>query len=226
MAKRQPPKAARKAVVKKAAPRSVPKKAAVRVAPVQNQPLSIMVSSTVHGSIAELDVIKAILQGFGYKVIMSKEGTIYIPAHVSNEAACLKAVEDCDLFLGIVFPRYGSGITHKEFKKAIELDKPRWFISHLNVTIARELLKQYMYTKDGKKNGKFRFAKTSVLDDIRVIEMYNDAIQNHLPFAQRKSNWAHTFYNTSDIQPFLVEQFGEMEKRREELKQLKAKRKK
>jgi len=47
---------------------------------------------------------------------MSKEGSVYVPIEFRNspEKACLKAVDDCDLFLGIIFPRYGLGITHKD----------------------------------------------------------------------------------------------------------------
>ena len=83
--------------------------------------LKIMVSSTVYGSESDLDAIYNILDGFGYEVVMSKEGNVYVPAGHTPKQACLKAVEDCDLFFGIVFPRYGSGITHEEFLKAEEL---------------------------------------------------------------------------------------------------------
>ncbi|MEA2103545.1 MAG: DUF4062 domain-containing protein [Candidatus Cloacimonadota bacterium] len=182
--------------------------------------LKLMVSSTVYDSESDLDQIEAILQGFGYKVIMSKNGTVYVPADMSNEDACLKAVEECDLFLGIIFPRYGSGITHKEILKAIELDKPRWFISHHYVTFARTLFKQFMYNADKSRNEDFHYNSTSVLDKLEVIEMYNDAIQNNIPFEQRKSNWAHPFFNTSDIFPFLETQFKDIKRREKELEEI------
>jgi len=180
------------------------------------QKLKMMVSSTVYGAESDLDAIYAILRGFGYDVIASKEGTVYIPVGMSNEEACLKAVEDCDLFLGIIFPRYGSGITHKELKKAIELDKPRWFIAHHYVTFAREVLKQYMY-KGKKRNSGFTFKKTGVMDSHKVIEMYNDAIQNELPKEKRKANWAQPFFKTTDIFLFLETQFKNIKKREEEI---------
>jgi hypothetical protein len=178
--------------------------------------LKIMVSSSVYGAESDLDSIHGILTGFGYEVIMSKEGTLYVPALVSNEAACMQAVADCDLFLGIIFPRYGSGITHKELKKAIELNKPRWFIAHHYVTFAREILKQYMY-RGSRKNRLFTFKKTSVMDSYKVIEMYNDAIQNELPIAERRANWAQPFFKTTDIQPFLETQFKAIKKRKAEI---------
>lgn len=179
--------------------------------------LKIIVSSTVYGTESDLDQIEAILKGFGYDVVMSKNGTVYIPSGMSNEEACLKAVEECDLFFGITFPRYGSGITHKEILKAIELDKPRWFIAHHYVKFAREILKQYMYNEDGTKNEDFKFKKTGVLDKIEVIQLYNDAIQNDIPIEERKSNWAQAFFKTSDIHPFLETQFKDMKRRIEEL---------
>lgn len=197
--------------------KSVNKKTAKKVvAKTIGKPLTIMVSSTVYGAESDLDSIYAILKGFGYNVVMSKGGTVYIPAGMSNEEACMQAVADCDLFLGIIFPRYGSGITHKEFKRAIELDKPRWFIAHHYVTFAREILKQYMFR--GKyKNRSFVFKKTGTIDNIHVIDMYNDAILNDIPVADRKSNWAHPFFKTSEIMPFLETQFKDVLKRKQEL---------
>ena len=181
--------------------------------------LKIMVSSTVYDAESELDSIYGILTGFGYEVVMSKEGTLYVPSLASNEEACLQAVEDCDLFLGIIFPRYGSGITHKEIKKAIELGKPRWFIVHHYVLFAREILKQYMYTGNKVKKT-FKFKKTTVMDSHRVIELYNDAIQNEIPFGDRKANWAQPFFRTAEIQPFLATQFKNIKKRKKEIDEL------
>lgn len=187
---------------------------------VPKRKLKIMVSSTVYGKESELDAIAAILKSFGYDVVMSKNGTLYIPIGASNEEACLKAVKDCDLFLGIIFPRYGSGITHKEIELAVKLNKPRWFIAHYYVTFAREILKQYMF-RGKKKNKKFKFKKTDVMDSHQVIYTYNVAIQNHLPIAKRKANWAHPFWNTAEIQPFLETQFKDYNERENEIAKLK-----
>jgi hypothetical protein len=202
---------AKKVVAKKAA---VPKK----------KQLTIMVSSTVFGAQSDLKQICGILKGYGYKVVMSMEGTVYVPIGVSNEEACLQAVQDCDLFLGIIFPRYGSGITHKEFSKAIDIDAPRWFISHQYVTFARDILKQYMF-RGKRRNRQFKFKKTDIMDKADVIHMYNEAIQNHIASDKRRSHWAQPFFNSSDIFPFLKEQFGDMEKRVKELEAFKKKKK-
>ncbi len=135
---------------------------------------------------------------------------------MANEEACIQAVKDCDLFLGIIFPRYGSGITHKEIKKAIELDKPRWFIAHHYVQFARTILKQYMY-RGSRKNRSFSFKKTDVMDSHKVIEMYNDAIQHDREIGDKKASWAQPFFKTADIQLFLQTQFKNIKKRKAEI---------
>ncbi len=150
--------------------------------------LKIMVSSTVYGREDDLAQIYGILSGYKYEVVMSKEGSLYVPAGASAPESCLKAVEECDLFLGIIFPRYGSGITHSEFKKAIELDKPRWFIAHQYVIFAKDILSQYMFNKNGALNKSFKFKKTDIMDSADVVHMYNDAILNHIEPEERRSN--------------------------------------
>lgn len=172
--------------------------------------LKIMVSSTVYGSESDLDAIYSILDGFGYEVVMSKEGNVYVPAGYTTKQACLKAVEDCDLFFGIVFPRYGSGITHEEFLKTEELDKPRWFVAHHYVTFARKLLQQFMFDKDGKRIEDFEIKPTSVLDSVKVIDMYNDI----------KSNWAQPFFKTNEVHPFINTQFKNIKLRKKELEEI------
>lgn len=181
--------------------------------------LKIMVSSTVYGAESDLDQIHAILTGYGYDVVMSKNGSVYVPIGVSNEEACLQAVHDCDLFLGIIFPRYGSGITHKEISHAINLDKPRWYAAHHYIDYSRQLMKQFMFDGNGNRNN-FDISKTPVLDSLKVIDMYNEAIQNHLSVDKRKSHWAHPFFKTTEMFEFLHTQFSEMTKRFDELKVL------
>ncbi len=100
---------------------------------------------------------------------------------------CLETVEQCDIFLGLILPRYGSGIedkggdsiTHKENVEAIALYKPRWFLVHEHVAVARQLLAPYRKKdKQGKDLCPFEFdkglefQKTSILSDLRVIGMF------------------------------------------------------
>lgn len=155
--------------------------------------IKIMVSSTVYGFETELTQLCGTLTGYGYDVLNNHYGTVYVPPNVSNTQACLNAVNECDFFLGVILPRYGSGITDLEFKEAIKLNKPRGFLAHFSIPLARQLLSQFMYSdeKNRVKNPKFIFNKTTVLEDIRVIDMYNEAIGDGKPMDERK--WAHPF---------------------------------
>ena len=128
--------------------------------------------------------------------------------------------------MGIILPRYGSGITHQEFTRAVELDKPRGYLSHFSVRYARELLAQYMYTdfKNRILNPHFEFKKTPVFEDARIIDMYNEAIQDGKPMEQRR--WAHEFgHFDGDEMKFIKTEFEDINRLKadlDELKRLKA----
>jgi hypothetical protein len=174
-----------------------------------------MVASTVYNFEASLEQICGILSGFGYVVWNSRLGTMPLDPALSNMDNCLKAVRDCDLFLGIVRGQYGSGIvgprsiTHEEIRLAVQLVKPRWFLVEGNVTLARQLLKPYMFKRNGTRT-KFKLKKNSVIEDLRVIDMYNDAIQNDIPATDRRGHWAQTYSRQSDVLTFLDTQFKDV----------------
>lgn len=112
--------------------------------------LTILVSSTVYGIEELLDQVHALLTAFGYEVWMSHKGTVPILPNQTALECCLHAVKQCDLFLSIITPRYGSGrvdgqpsITHQELLQAIALNKPRWILAHDHVVFARSLLRKF-----------------------------------------------------------------------------------
>ena len=184
--------------------------------------LKIMVSSTVHGFKTELTQICSALEGYGYDVLNNYWGTVYVPPGASPEEACLAAVNDCDFFFGIILPRYGSGITHSEFKKAIELDKPRGFLVQAHIPFARKLLEQYMYSdvRARVRDPDFAFQRTSVLEDTRVIDMYNEAIHDGEPLEKRR--WAHEFFNfPEDGMRFIKTEFGDKKRLQTDIEALK-----
>jgi len=124
----------------------------------------------------------------------------------------VRAVRDCDMFLGIIRPYYGSSatrarsITHEECREAVRLLKPRWFLVHRDVTFARRLLEPYLYRSDGTRT-RFAFRETAAMDDVRVIDLHNDVIQNGIPLADRKGHWAQEFYRLPEILTYLDCQF-------------------
>jgi len=146
----------------------------------------------------------------------------------SNLENCLEAVRKCDCIFGIIRPHYGSGIigstsiTHEEMKLAIALKKPRWFIAHHNIKVARILFKQYMYNKDGAAKAGFKYKSTDIMDDIRLIHLYNDTILNDTPPAERIGNWTDDYDNLNDILKVVQTQFDDKNRILEIIKKMKA----
>lgn len=176
---------------------------------------TILVSSTVYGIEELLERIYTILTAFGYEVWMSHKGTL--PVFSSNTAFenCILAVEKCDLFLGIITPSYGSGqdgselsITHQELKKAITLKKPRWLLAHSNVVFSRRLLRDLGFGSKVKRSTLDLKPKADSISDLRVIDMYEDAILHIEPIDKRVGNWVQEFSNDEDAFLFAMAQFS------------------
>lgn len=74
-----------------------------------NKKLTVMVSSTVYGIEELLDRVYTLLTAFGYEVWMSHKGTVPVFSNRSAFENCIAATENCDLFLGLITPHYGSG---------------------------------------------------------------------------------------------------------------------
>ena len=126
-------------------------------------------------------------------------GTLHPPLGMNNTDACIAAVAECDIFFGIINPMYSTGITHLEFKRAIAIDKPRRFIAHSFVIFSRKLLAQYMYNDAAKtQRNNFEIQSTSVMDSVKVIDMYNDAVQSNLAYEERKYHWVQEFFRPDE----------------------------
>jgi hypothetical protein len=161
--------------------------------------IHIMVASTVYHNRDLLLQICGILNTYGYHVINSEYGTLHPPLGLNNTDACIAAVAECDIFFGIINPMYSSGITHSEFQRAIAIDKPRRFIAHSFVTFSRKLLAQYMYDDAAKtQRNDFEIQSTSVMDSVKVIDMYNDAVQITLAYEDRKYHWVQEFFRPDE----------------------------
>lgn len=183
---------------------------------------TIMVSSTVYGIEELLDRIYTLLIGFGYDVWMSHKGTLPVNSGHAAFENCLKAVERCDLFLGIITTSYGSGqdpddpkslsITHQEILKAIELNKPRWLLAHDHVVFARTLLNSLGFKgKNGRS--KLKLKKNQVFTDLRILDLYEEATIDHespdtVPLAERRGNWVQKFRSPEEGAIFITAQFS------------------
>ncbi|OGR08423.1 MAG: hypothetical protein A2511_13140 [Deltaproteobacteria bacterium RIFOXYD12_FULL_50_9] len=177
--------------------------------------LVVLVSSTVYGIEELLDRIYTLLTAFDYEVWMSHKGTMPVFSNRSAFDNCIKAVEKCDLFLGLITPYYGSGvepgnisITHQELLKAIELKKPRWLLAHDQVVFARKFLGDLGYKdSDGRGSLKLKTKATSI-SDLRVIDVYEEAIRQSEPLRDRKGNWVQKFQSYEDAFLFATAQFS------------------
>ncbi len=158
-----------------------------------------MVSSSVYGTEDLLDQIYSSLIGFGYTVWMSHKNTIPTNSNNSSFEDCLEAARRCNIFLGIITGRYGrgvpkkkKGITQQEIELAIKINKQRWILVHNNVVIARQLLKNFKL----KKNTNLK--KNPILDDTRILQIYNKAVRSDVPHSKRRGNWVHHYHDNQE----------------------------
>jgi hypothetical protein len=176
----------------------------------ENRKIKIMVGSTVYGFEDQLSQLVAYLSNLGYEVLNSYYGSVKVNPHLSNLENCLNAVEECELFLGIIRPYYGTGnigdlnITFEEIKKAISLKKPYWFLVHRDVVFARNLFKKMRL-----KSGDEVIIEDNRLFDKRCIEIYEYVIKNHVPVTLRNGNWAQEFYRLDDMMVYINSQFSD-----------------
>ena len=177
-------------------------------------PPIVLVSSSVYGFEQTLDQIYAVLRRFGYRVWMSHNNTLPVNSNFSNFENCLRAVEGCDAFMGIIRGQYGSGktsrlhsITHRELLKAIELNKRRWVFVEHDVVVARQLLNQFRYDDQGNKQS-LVLKPTPCLDDIRVIDMYEDAMRVNVPLKQRTGNWVQEYRSSAGLMRMIEAQLS------------------
>lgn len=186
-----------------------------RVQGQKRRKLTIMVSSAVYGYQEFLDRIYDLLVTFGYEVWMSHKGTIPVSSDRDTLENCLRAVEKCDLFLGIITGQYGTTIrdglsaTHHEFKKAIELNKPRWFIVDDRVIFARRFLNGIYTDKEYKsrldRNEVF-FKGDASFSDLHLIDMYELAREYKSPGDDVK--WVQEYRDSNSAMLFTMAQFG------------------
>jgi len=173
----------------------------------------VLVASTVYHYEELLDRIYVLLTNFGYEVWMSHKGTPPVSSSLSNLENCRAAVEKCDLFLGIITPQYGTGIcedglsiTHHEFKRAIELKKPRWILAHDHVFFTHTFLNDLGFNgKDGRK--KLARPDKSILD-LRTIDLFEDATISDLDYKDREGNWVQKYNSVPDAMLFATAQFS------------------
>lgn len=99
-------------------------------------------------------------------------------------------------------------ITHQEIGRAIELNKPRWVLTHSDVVFARRLLRDLGYGKPEKRRALKLNKGAKALTDLRVIDLYEEVIQDGNPLAERAGNWVQGFRGDVDALLFATAQFS------------------
>ena len=178
--------------------------------------LTVMISSTVYGSEDVLDRIYDMLASIGYEVWMSHKGTLPVRSDRSAFQNCLDGVRNAHIFLGIIGTRYGTGvdkddpaslsIAHQELRLAIELKKPRCLLAHENILTARTLFSKLGHEGIEGRNT-LTLKRSDVLEDLRLIDMYEEATFDRLPLAERIGNWAQKFHSGNDAGHYVLSQF-------------------
>ena len=173
----------------------------------------VMVSSSVYGQEELLDRIYVLLTSLGSEVWMSHKGTVPTNSGETTQESCLRAVENCDCFLGLITTNYGKtksgdiSITHREFRKAIELKKPRWFLVHDHVIFARHLLSKMGFNTIEARHEIGLNKLNPFLSDLRIIDMYEEATERRTEDGQDRVKWVQQFYDTDDASIFTQTQF-------------------
>lgn len=182
-----------------------------------------MVSSSVYGQEELLDRIYDLLNQFGFEVWMSHKGTVPTNSNETTWKSCMRAVRNCNFFLGLITNNYGKSfhdqlsITHWEFKEAIKLKKPRWFLVHDHVVFARKLL-QAMGYEDANARSQISLKKNSVFSDIRIIDMYEEANEQFKIEENTYVKWVQPYGQDEDAIRFATAQFSRSQELEEMLK--------
>jgi hypothetical protein len=178
--------------------------------------IKVLVASTIYGYQDQLASIYAQLDSYGYDVMNSHMGTVYAGADKSNLQNCLDAIDECDAFLGIIRPDYGSGvigetsITHEEVLRSILLKKARWFLVDSKVVFARQLLNKSeiveRHTLRPIKTENIIIRPNSLID-VRCIDIYNLVTKDKVPPKERIGHWAQEYYDLPGMQRYIEGQF-------------------
>jgi hypothetical protein len=189
----------------------------------------LMVASTVYGFEDQLSLLISNLQSDRLNIINSYHGTLRVNPKLSNLDNCINSVNNADLFIGIIRPYYGTGnikdkdavnredknITFEEIRKAIALEKPRWFYVHRDVEFASKILNyiKVNVTFEGKQANLDQ--KNTLNDndfvDMQSIDLYNFVIKDHeTNLALRNGNWAQEFYVMIEAIRYFQTQLGEI----------------
>jgi len=68
-----------------------------------------------------------------------------------------------------------------------------------------------MYKKSGERTN-FNLKKSNVMDDLKVIDLYNDATLSGVPASARTGHWVQEYYRLTDILNYIDSQLQDIKK--------------
>ncbi len=134
-----------------------------------------------------------------YDIVQSQE----VVAKAANDfslGAHLKELEQCDLFLGIIQPKFSKlkigveNIYLEEIKKAIKLGIPYWYLVHRDVTFTRNLLNDLVKTKEDVVKSKNRY-----FFDVRTIKIYKEVLNQSIGQSDNNKHKPLEFYRLDGL---------------------------
>ena len=69
------------------------------------------------------------------------------------------------------------------------------------------MLKHLNYADKNSRKA-LKLKKSPIMDDLRVLDLYEDAIIDGVPLAERRGNWVQKFRSTDDGSLFVTAQFS------------------
>lgn len=186
----------------------------------------LMLASTVYGFEDQLSKIIADLEQHNFDILNSFYGSLKVNPKLSNLENCVNSVQEADLLLGIVRPYYGTGnirnedavdvkdknITFEEIRKAIDLEKHRWFYVHRDVDFCSKVLEhiEVKVTFEEKKKEQITNKNTlrpNAFIDPKTIDLYNFVVMDYKTnVALRNGNWAQEFLVMSEAMRYIQTQ--------------------
>ena len=159
-----------------------------------------------------LAIVCSLIEDYGFNVRMPLNADV-----LDNDEPTLYDEEN---FLGFITPSYGRcrdnnlpSITHQEIQSAINLNKRRWLLAHQNVVFARQFLRDLGYKTSAQRRNNLNLkTNPASITDLRVIDMYDEAIRDSEPVAERYGNWVHKYQSENDVFRFVLAQFDHAQK--------------
>tara|TARA_R110002051_G_scaffold325541_2_gene428706 strand:- start:642 stop:1766 length:1125 start_codon:yes stop_codon:yes gene_type:complete len=134
-----------------------------------------------------------------YDIIQSQK-VVFASGNTFNLNTHLKELEKCDLFLGIIQPKFSKlrdgigNIYLEEIKEAIKLGIPYWYLVHRDVTFTRNLLKDLVKTNDNVVKSKNRY-----FFDVRTIDIYKEILSHRINSSDISNHNSLEFYRLDGL---------------------------